>query len=94
MMVYFDETSAGKGALRVVPGSHRSPRHAQVVRQTQSPAFKRREDHGAEGIEAAIPFESHRGDAIFFHHCLFHAAFHKFAGRSYGAINNGRSPVG
>ena len=37
----------------------------------QSPAFRERGDHGADGIDGAVAFESRPGDALFFHHCLF-----------------------
>ena len=45
-MMYTTDTSAERGALRVIPASHRAPLHGELTRMIQSPDFDVRTAHG------------------------------------------------
>lgn len=72
--VYLDPTRKESCALRVIPGSHRSPFHEML-----KPLHHEKDKSKLYGAdEPSIPcyaFESHPGDVIFFDQCLFHSVF-------------------
>lgn len=69
MSVYLQPTTATAGALRVIPGSHRSPMHDSVRNWLQDP------DRGVKDAEVpAVVCPSSPGDMIVFDLRLFHAA--------------------
>ena len=45
------------------------------------------------GLDGAYTFESQPGDAIFWHHCMFHGAWNKYAGRLYAVAKFAARPV-
>ena len=80
LMVFLTPTTASHGSLRVLPGSHRAPLHGETL------ALIREEDgvnHDDGAVDGAYVFESQPGDAVFWHHCMFHGAWNKYAGRMY-----------
>jgi ectoine hydroxylase-related dioxygenase (phytanoyl-CoA dioxygenase family) len=106
VMLYLDEVSADKGALRVIPGSHKNPLH-----DTLYPMLERQEgDRDWEPIReaddpSAMPYgvagdqmpchvvESKPGDVLFFNQCLWHAAYNGWEGRRYIALKLAAKPT-
>ena len=74
--LYLDPTTKESCALRVIPGSHRSPFH-----QLLKPLYYwgNESNSNAYGVDPrsipCYPFESNSGDVIFFNQCLFHSVF-------------------
>ncbi len=102
VMLYLDEVHADSGALRVIPGSHRSPLHDGLYTMLDSAAW---EPIPEADNEADMPFgvagdrmpcyvvESNPGDVLFFNQCLFHAAYHASSGRRYIALKFAGKPT-
>ena len=104
-MIYLDETTADRGALRVIPGSHRNPMHEglyQMLRwapegddmhsmeETENPAEM---PYGLPGDQMpAFIAESEPGDVLFFNQWLFHAAYNAWPGRRYVAAKFAQPP--
>jgi len=94
---YIEPTTKTTGALRVIPGSHRSPFHESLeplmshhIENNDSINSDKNEidrvrllPFGVEGADIpCFAFESNPGDVIFFHQNLFHAV--------YGGLGEGR----
>ena len=94
MMLYLDETTKERGALRVVPGSHKLPFHMDLwpLRVHQDDLSVAEFDLEAPDLPS-VPVESQPGDVIFFFQSLFHAVFNSFPGRRYIALKFAAKPA-
>ncbi len=94
IMLYLDPMRKEAGALRVLPGSHRSPFHDALMpfqeRHNQdNPLF-----FGAPGDEVPChAVETEPGDAVIFNQSLFHAVYGKAGRRRYVALKYAGRPV-
>ncbi len=76
MMLYLDAMSVANGALRVIPGSHRTPLHDSLLPFYASRKPKEPRYFGERGADVPCHVvETEPGDLLVFHHSLFHAAF-------------------
>ena len=92
-MIYLDPTSKEKGALRVLPGSHRLPLHRELLPLNSQQKDQTRTPFGVPGRELpGFPVESKPGDVLFFNQCLFHAVFAGWPGRRYIALKFAQKP--
>ncbi len=74
--LYLDPTTKASCALRVIPGSHRSPFHEILKPIFSSGKNPDAQPYGVEGKEVpSYPFESNPGDVIFFNQCLLHSVY-------------------
>lgn len=89
--LYLDPTRKDSCALRVIPGSHRSPFHEMLEPLYYGKNKVRGKPYGVD--EPAIPsypFESNPGDVIFFNQNLLHSVFGKLENeRRYIALKFG-----
>ena len=94
IMVYLDPMRKDAGALRVIPGSHRSPFHEELTPFQQrhgldDPAF-----FGQSGSEVPChPVETDPGDAVVFSQSLYHAVYGKAGRRRYIALKYACRPT-
>jgi hypothetical protein len=76
IILYMDPMRKDTGALRVIPGSHRSPFHEalepfQIAHVEADPRF-----FGMNGADVpAYPVETDPGDVVVFNQSLFHAVY-------------------
>lgn len=95
-MVYLDETSAKRGALRVIPGSHKLPFHTDLWPLQANHDDRQESPVPGLGINStdvpSISVESSPGDLIFFSQSLFHAVFNSFPNRRYMALKFAAEP--
>lgn len=76
MLLYLDPMSLENGALRVIPGSHRSPLHDSLLPFYASRKPKEPRYFGERGADVPCHVvETEPGDLLIFDHSLFHAAF-------------------
>ena len=76
MMLYLDAMSGANGALRVIPGSHRSPLHDSLLPFYGSRKMEEPRYFGERGAD--IPchvVDTEPGDLVVFDHSLFHGVF-------------------
>ena len=76
MMLYLDPMSVANGALRVIPGSHRSPLHESLLPFYRSRKKEEPRYFGERGAD--IPchvIDTEPGDLVVFDHSLFHGVF-------------------
>ena len=76
MMLYLDPMSVANGALRVIPGSHRSPLHESLLPFYGSRKMEESRYFGERGAD--IPchvVDTEPGDLVVFDHSLFHGVF-------------------
>jgi len=94
IMMYLDPMRKDTGALRVLPGSHRSPFHEELMAFQQSHA---REDPNFFGVKGAdvpgYPVETNPGDLVLFSQSLFHAVYGKAGRRRYLAWKYAARPT-
>ncbi len=101
VMLYLDDVSADKGALRVIPGSHRNPLHDslypmldddwQPIPEADDPTDM---PFGLAGDQMPCQVVTSRpGDMLFFNQCLFHAAYNAWSGRRYIALKFAAKPT-
>ncbi len=91
VMIYLDPVDRDSGCLRVIPGSHRMPFHADLAAQELDPGAL---PFGLEGTELpCVPLTSRPGDVIFFNHMLWHAAFGGGPRRRYLALKFTQRPT-
>ncbi len=94
IMMYLDPMRKEAGALRVIPGSHRSPFHEELAPFQQrhgldDPAF-----FGSPGNEVPChPLETDPGDAVVFNQSLYHAVYGKAGRRRYVALKYAARPT-
>ncbi len=91
LMLYLDELHRDSGCLRVIPGSHRMPLHKNLAAQEIDPDAR---PFGVDPREIpCTALASTPGDAVFFHHCLWHASFGGGVGRRYIALKFAAKPT-
>lgn len=94
IMMYLDPMRKDGGALRVIPGSHRSPFHEELAPFQQrhgldDPAF-----FGSPGSEVPChAVETDPGDALVFNQSLYHAVYGKAGRRRYIALKYAARPT-
>ena len=95
--MYLQPTTADRGALRVIPGSHKNPLHEDLLRiglrgfkENDSQFLKKSGLCGAD-IPCYI-FESNPGDIITFYEWTWHAAFGGYKDRRTCTFNFYRNP--
>ena len=94
VMLYLDPTTDERGALRVIPGSHRDAFHEDLL-----PLQAQHSDSGLPGFGVdgpripSLPVESQPGDVVLFFQSLFHAVYNGFAGRRYIALKFAARPT-
>ena len=93
IMLYLSPMKKEKGALRVIPGSHRDPLHTQLkpfqdVHGNKDPLF-----FGMPGAEVpCYALETQPGDAAVFSQSLFHGVYGKRPDRRYVALKYATRP--
>ena len=93
VMIYLDRVTADRGALRVMPGSHRMPLHTDllVLQDLQDDPEARPFEVDAIDMPG-LALESEPGDVVFFNQCLYHAMFNGWSGRRYMALKYAHTP--
>jgi hypothetical protein len=90
LMLYLDPVTRQTGCLRVIPGSHRLPLHADLAQQEVDAASR---PFGVDGPDLpCAALESTPGDGLLFHHCLWHAAYGGSSRRRYVAMKFAARP--
>ena len=93
IMIYLDPVTKDRGALRVVPGSHRNPLQGLLHDYNghqQDDSFM---PHGVSGEELpCFSLDAVPGDVVFFNQYLFHAVYGGFEGRRYMAFKYAQRP--
>ena len=91
--VYLDPVTADSGALRVIPGSHRTPLHTGLHALNAVQSAPGPTPFGVDGPDMpGVPLESSPGDVVFFNQSLYHAMFNGWAGRRYIALKYADTP--
>ncbi len=92
-VMYLQPTTAERGALRLIPGSHKSPLYDELVRigldlyvKDQGPYFLKDSEFSGEDIPCYI-FSSQPGDVIIFSQNTWHAAYGTFEYRRTCTFN-------
>ena len=92
-VIYLQPTTAERGALRLIPGSHMSPLYDDLVGigldiyvKDQQSYFLKDSEFCGEDIPSYI-FSSQPGDIITFAQCTWHAAFGSFEDRRTCTFN-------
>ena len=81
VMLYLDPTTKDNGALRIIPGSHRMPFHADLDRLQPQKGNTCPNLFGVPGSELpSYPVESQPGDVLFFNQTLCHGVFNGWRG--------------
>ena len=94
VMLYLDETTTERGALRVLPGSHKMPYHTDLWPLQAHHGEPGLPEFGLDGPDVPSALvESQPGDVIFFFQSLFHAVFNSFPGRRYIALKFAAKPT-
>ncbi len=94
VMIYLDPLDKNSGCLRVIPGSHRLPLHAQIEPEDRHQYGEIVKPFGITGEEMpSFPFECNPGDVIFFNHSLWHGMFNGTKGRRYIALKFAARPT-
>ena len=94
IMIYLDPMRKERGALRVIPGSHRAPLHVDLepfvrCHSEPAPTF-----FGMEGADVpCYAVETEPGDVVMFNHCLFHSVYGKEGQRRYIALKFAAPPT-
>jgi ectoine hydroxylase-related dioxygenase (phytanoyl-CoA dioxygenase family) len=97
-LMYLRPTNADRGALRVIPGSHKDPMHKELLRieLNSKPGEKKShylEKSGLRGED--IPcyiFNSNPGDIIILNELIWHAAYSSYKDRRLCYFNFYRNP--
>ncbi len=93
VMIYLDPLDKDSGCLRVLPGSHRMPLHAEIEPEEHHQHADHVKPFDVTGPEMpGFPLECRPGDVIFFNHSLFHAMFNGKKGRRYIALKYSARP--
>ena len=94
IMMYLEPMRKNTGALRVIPGSHRSPFHEELMAFQQSHATETPDFFGVKGADVpAYPVETDPGDLVVFNQNLFHAVYGKVDRRRYLAWKYAARPT-
>ncbi len=102
-VLYLQPTTGDRGALRIIPGSHKNPLHTDLLRIGLDRSFQKQVS-GSGNLEEGdllgedIPsyiFSSQPGDLIMFNQRTWHAAFGGYEDRrtcTYNFYQNPKSP--
>ena len=99
-VLYLQPTTGDRGALRVIPGSHRNPLHEDLLRMGLDSAFRKKTNQTlkinkfnlrGEDIPSYI-FSSQPGDLIMFNQRTWHAAFGGYEDRRTCTYNFYQNP--
>lgn len=94
IMMYLIPMRKDAGALRVIPGSHRSPLHEELMAFQQSHTLDAPNFFGVKGADVpAYPAETDPGDLMVFNQSLFHAVYGKAGRRRYLAWKYAARPT-
>lgn len=94
VMLYLDPMDKDSGSLRVMPGSHRLPLHAQIEPENRHQHGDYVKPFDITGPDMpGFPFECRPGDVIFFNQSLWHAMFNGIKGRRYIAFKFAARPI-
>lgn len=96
-VMYLQPTTAERGALRVIPGSHKNPLHESLLRIGLDCSFGKEsrylKDSGLRGEDIpSYAFCSQPGDLIMFNQRLWHAAFGGYEDRRTCTYNFYQNP--
>ena len=93
-MIYLQPMRKEEGALRVLPGSHRSALHRDLARRLQPSQGRLAENEfGLAGDQVPChALEVEPGDVVLFNHYLFHSVYGKQEGRRYIAMKYAAPP--
>ncbi len=87
IMMYLDPMRKEAGALRVIPGSHRSPFHEELMPFQQRHGLEDPAFFGSPGSDVPChAVETDPGDALLFNQSLYHAVYGKAGRRRYIAL--------
>ena len=96
-VMYLQKTTADRGALRVIPGSHKNPLHDELLRiglrhiEGEKDKFLEASNLSGEDIPCYV-FNSEPGDIITFNELTWHAAFGGYRDRRTCTFNFYRNP--
>ena len=96
-VMYLQKTTADRGALRIIPGSHKNPLHEELLRiglrhiEGEKDRFLEASNLSGEDIPCYV-FESEPGDVITFNELTWHAAFGGYRDRRTCTFNFYRNP--
>ncbi len=99
-VMYLQPTTADRGALRVIPGSHKNPLHKELLRiglwvsKGKGSPYLEKSGLSGEDIPCYV-FESNPGDVITFNELTWHAAFGGYKDRrscNFDFYRNPKSP--
>ena len=96
-VMYLQPTTGARGALRVIPGSHKTPLHEELLRiglnksDDNESQFLKESGLQGEDIPCYI-FSSQPGDIITFNELTWHAAFGGYRDRRTCTFNFFRNP--
>ncbi len=94
IMLYLVPMRKENGALRLIPGSHRSPMHEQLEPFVRRHGEDCPDFFGMTGQEVpSFIAETDPGDVLIFNHCLFHAVYLSNRRRSYIAMKFAARPT-
>ena len=95
IMLYLQPMEKDRGALRVIPGSHRSPLH-ESLEPFESAHYRNPNPtyFGMAGTEVpCYPVETVPGDMLMFNQALYHAVYGKPERRRYVALKYAAKPT-
>ncbi len=96
-VMYLQSTTAARGALRVIPGSHKNPLHDDLLRiglrhiEGEKDKFLEASNLSGEDIPCYV-FNSEPGDIITFNELTWHAAFGGYKDRRTCTFNFYHNP--
>ena len=94
VMLYLDPTTKERGALRVIPGSHRMPFFKDLQPLNAEQPDTSLSLYGVEGPDMpGYAVESQPGDVVFFNQALYHGVFNSWAGRRFIALKYAEVPT-
>ena len=93
-MLYMEPMRKEQGALRVIPGSHRSPLHRDLMSFQERHSEKDPSFYGMPGDQVpCYALETEPGDMLIFNHSLFHGVYGKQGRRRYIALKFAACPT-
>ncbi len=94
IMLYLDPMQKEKGALRVIPGSHRLPMHEDLEAFQLSHAESEPRFFGMAGSDVpCYAVETEPGEMMLFNQSLYHAVYGKSGRRRYIALKYAARPI-
>ncbi len=94
IMLYMEPMRKTEGALRVIPGSHRSQLHRDLMAFQRHHSEKDPSFYGMSGADVpCFALETEPGDMVIFNHSLFHGVYGKQSRRRYIALKFAARPT-